>query len=194
MGIASHILIRRPFFAGLGWLDSAEETEAQSSTCKCLRRRSKTKETEENKPHPSPSAPPVPIKQRQPLKNIHKEATVETPQEKLPEITPTQEEENLEVLESQILGTPRRKTHGLKKESQEKTSEEKEDVSAIDMEVQEALDRAKKRSEEAKLTPKKAISSPPPRQKKKKTPSRGKSKTYQPAARENDKSSKTYGI
>ena len=75
---------------------------------------------------------------------------VETPQEIIPEITPTQEEENLEVVESQILGTPRRKTHGLKKENQEKISEEKEDVSAMDMEVQEALDRAKKRSEEAK--------------------------------------------
>ena len=60
----------------------------------------------------------------------------------------------------------------------------RQDVSAIDMEVQEALDRAKKRSEEAKLTPKRAISSPPPRQKKKKTSSRGKNKTYQPAARE----------
>ena len=53
MGIASHILIRRPFSAGLGWLDSAEETEAQSSTCKCIRRRSKTKETQENKSHHS---------------------------------------------------------------------------------------------------------------------------------------------
>ena len=52
------------------------------------------------------------------------------------------------------------------------------------MEVQEAIDRAKKRSEEAKLTPKRAISSPLPRQKKKKTSSRVKNKTYQPAARE----------
>ena len=144
----------------------------------------KPKKPKKTNPIPAPSAPPVPIKQLQPVKNIPKEATVESPQEKIPEITPTQEEENLEVVESQILGTPRRKTHGLKKENQEKISEEKEDVSAIDMEAQEALDRAKKRSEEAKLSPKKPISSPPPRQKKKKTSSRGKNKTYQPAARE----------
>ena len=120
----------------------------------------KPKKPKKTNPIPAPSAPPVPIKQPQPLKNIPKEATVEKSQEKIPEITPTQEEENLEVVESQILGTPRRKTHGLKKENQEKIIEEKEDVSAIDMEVQEALDRAKKRSEEAKLTPKKPISSP----------------------------------
>ena len=141
----------------------------------------KPKKPKKINPIPAPSPPPVPIKQPQPVKNIPKEVTVEKPQEKIPKITPPQEEENLEVVESQILGTPRRKTHGLKKENQEKISEEKEDVSAIDMEVQEALDRAKKRSEEAKLTPKNPISSPTPRQKKKKTSSRGKTKTYQPS-------------
>ena len=126
----------------------------------------------------------MPVKQPPQVEKIPEKVEVKPPEEMIPEITTTQEEENLEVVESQILGTPRRKTQGLKKEDEEIISEEKEDVSAIDMEVQEALDRAKKRSEEAKLTPKRAISSPPSRQKKKKTSSRAKNKTYQPAARE----------
>ena len=142
----------------------------------------KPKKPKKTNPITAPSAPPVPIKQPQPVKNIPKEAMVETPQEIIPEITPTQEEENLEVVESQILGTPRRKTHGLKKKVK-KITEEKEDVSAIDMEVQEALERAKKRSEEAKLTPKKPISSPS-KTKEKENIESGKTKTYQPAARE----------
>ena len=96
----------------------------------------------------------------------------------------SQEDQDLEVVESQILGTPRRKSQGLKKEVTEVSDDAEEDVSAIDLEVQEALNRAKKRSEEAKLTPKKPISSSKPPPKKRKSSGRGKNKTYQPAARE----------
>ena len=144
----------------------------------------KPKKPKNTNPIQSTPAPPRPVKQPPQVEKIPEKVEVKPPEEMIPEITTTQEEENLEVVESQILGTPRRKTQGLKKEDEEIISEEKEDVSAIDMEVQEALDRAKKRSEEAKLTPKRAISSPPSRQKKKKTSSRAKNKTYQPAARE----------
>ena len=144
----------------------------------------KPKKPKKTNPIQTTPAPPMPVKQPPQVEKIPEKVKVKPPEEIIPEITTTQEEENLEVVESQILGTPRRKTQGLKKEDEKIIPEEREDVSAIDMEVQEALDRAKKRSEEAKLTPKRAISSPPLRQKKKKTSSRGKNKTYQPAARE----------
>ena len=87
-----------------------------------------------------------------------------------------QEDQDLEVVESQILGTPRRKSQGLKKEVAEVSDDAEEDVSAIDLEVQEALNRAKKRSEEAKLTPKKPISSSTPPPKKRKSSGRGKTR------------------
>ena len=97
------------------------------------------------------------------------------------------EAEKIEVVESQILGVPRRKSAGLKVEESSLESEEPEkteDETAIDIEVQEALARAKERSEAAKTAPRRVpnpVLSTKPRKKK---PGRGKSKTYQPAARE----------
>mgnify|MGYP001258853817 FL=1 len=97
------------------------------------------------------------------------------------------EAEKIEVVESQILGVPRRKSAGLKVEESSLESEESEDTadeSAIDIEVQEALARAKERSEAAKTAPRRVPAPVPLAKPRKKKPGRGRSKTYQPAARE----------
>ncbi|MGB0628160.1 MAG: hypothetical protein ACPGN8_02630 [Candidatus Thalassarchaeaceae archaeon] len=97
------------------------------------------------------------------------------------------EAEKIEVVESQILGVPRRKSAGLKSEESSLESEEPgktEDESAIDIEVQEALARAKERSEAAKTAPRRAPSPAASAKPKKKKGGRGRNKTYQPAARE----------
>ena len=97
------------------------------------------------------------------------------------------EAEKIEVVESQILGVPRRKSAGLKVEESALESEEPEkteDETAIDIEVQEALARAKERSEAAKTAPRRVPNPAPSAKPRKKKPGRGKSKTYQPAARE----------
>ena len=97
------------------------------------------------------------------------------------------EAEKIEVVESQILGVPRRKSAGLKVEESSLESEEPgktEDETAIDIEVQEALARAKERSEAAKTAPRRVPNPAPSAKLRKKKTGRGKSKTYQPAARE----------
>ena len=97
------------------------------------------------------------------------------------------EAEKIDVVESQILGVPRRKSAGLKVEESSLESEEPgktEDETAIDIEVQEALARAKERSEAAKTAPRRMPDPAPLGKPRKKKPGRGKSKTYQPAARE----------
>lgn len=97
------------------------------------------------------------------------------------------EAEKIEVVESQILGVPRRKSAGLKVEESSLESDEQdktEDETAIDIEVQEALARAKERSEAAKTAPRRAPNPAPLAKPRKKKPGRGKNKTYQPAARE----------
>ena len=114
----------------------------------------KPKKPKKTNPIQTTPAPPMPVKQPPQVEKIPEKVEVKPPEEIIPEITTTQEEENLEVVESQILGTPRRKTQGLKKEDEKIISEEKEDVSAIDMEVQEALDRAKKAIRRSKIDPK----------------------------------------
>ena len=97
------------------------------------------------------------------------------------------EAETIEVVESQILGVPRRKSAGLKSEESILESEEPEkaeDASAIDIEVREALARAKERSEAAKTLPRRTPSPAPSAKPKRKKGGRGRNKTYQPAARE----------
>ena len=97
------------------------------------------------------------------------------------------EAEKIEVVESQILGVPRRKSAGLKVEEpsiESEESEKTEDETAIDIEVQEALARAKERSEAAKTAPRRVPAPVPLAKPRKKKPGRGRSKTYQPAARE----------
>lgn len=97
------------------------------------------------------------------------------------------EAEKIEVVESQILGVPRRKSTGLKVEEpsiESEESEKTEDETAIDIEVQEALARAKERSEAAKTAPRRVPAPVPLAKPRKKKPGRGRSKTYQPAARE----------
>ena len=137
-------------------------------------------------------------------KPAYAQAPPERPQIKPPEPTPpaqkksakpvseSEEEdasieaEKIEVVESQILGVPRRKSAGLKVEESSLESDEQdktEDETAIDIEVQEALARAKERSEAAKTAPRR-VPNPAPLAKPRKKPGRGKSKTYQPAARE----------
>ena len=138
-------------------------------------------------------------------KPAYAQATPERPQIKPPKPTPpTQkksakpvskskeeddsiEAEKVEVVESQILGVPRRKSAGLKVEESSLESDEPwktEDETAIDIEVQEALARAKERSEAAKTIPRRVPNPAPLAKPRKKKPGRGKSKTYQPAARE----------
>ncbi|MFL2952455.1 MAG: hypothetical protein ACJZ4X_00150 [Candidatus Thalassarchaeaceae archaeon] len=97
------------------------------------------------------------------------------------------ESEKIEVIESQILGVPRRKSAGLKAEDsslEAGESEKSEDEIAIDNEVQQALARAKERSEAAKTIPRKAPSPAPSPKPKRRKGGRGRNKTYQPAARE----------
>ena len=97
------------------------------------------------------------------------------------------EAEKIEVVESQILGVPRRKSTGLKSEEPSLESDEPEkteDESAIDIEVQQALARAKERSEAAKKVPRKTPGPAPTAKPKRKKGGRGRNKTYQPAARE----------
>ena len=97
------------------------------------------------------------------------------------------EAEQIEVVESQILGVPRRKSSGLKTEepSLESGEQEKtEDESAIDIEVQQALARAKERSEAAKNVPRRPPTPAPSAKPKRRKGGRGRNKTYQPAARE----------
>ena len=97
------------------------------------------------------------------------------------------EAEKIEVVEAQILGVPRRKSTGLKVEERSVESEvpgKSEDDDAINIEVQEALARAKERSEAAKVQPSRPSGPAPSTKPKKKKLGRGRNKTYQPAARE----------
>ena len=128
------------------------------------------------KPQINPSRP-APSTQKEPSKPISKSKEEDA----------SIEAEKIEVVESQILGVPRRKSAGLKVEESSLESEESEntaDESAIDIEVQEALARAKERSEAAKITPKRVPSPVPSAKPKRRKPGRGRNKTYQPAARE----------
>ena len=120
---------------------------------------------------------PTPPAQKKPAKPVSKTEEEDT----------SIEAEKIEVVESQILGVPRRKSAGLKVEESSLESDEQEqteDETAIDIEVQEALARAKERSEAAKTAPRRAPNPAPLAKPRKKKPGRGKNKTYQPAARE----------
>ncbi|MBL20279.1 MAG: hypothetical protein CMB42_00200 [Euryarchaeota archaeon] len=138
------------------------------------------KTTPQQTPQKSPVRKPLPIPKKTP--EIPTQPIVEDP--KTTNIDSIPESEVIEVVESQILGEPRRKSPGLKKEVEAEPPAQEEDISTIDLEVREALNRAKKRSEEAKLIPKAKMVTTRPPPKKKKGSNRGKTKTYQPAARE----------
>ena len=137
-----------------------------------------------------PAHAPVPLKKPQinpprPAPSAQKKASKPISESK--EEDASIEAEKIDVVESQILGVPRRKSAGLKVEESSLESEESEktaDESAIDIEVQEALARAKERSEAAKTAPRRVPNPAPSAKPRKKKPGRGKSKTYQPAARE----------
>ena len=109
------------------------------------------------------------------------------PEQKIKEEDASIEAEKIEVVEAQILGVPRRKSSGLKVEEDSLESEgasKSEDEDAINIEVQEALARAKQRSEAAKIQPPRPTAPTPSTKPRRKKPGRGKNKTYQPAARE----------
>ncbi|MBH33635.1 MAG: hypothetical protein CMB75_04475 [Euryarchaeota archaeon] len=137
-----------------------------------------------------PTQAPVPVKQRQiPTSKATPPVRVGTPKtiSENKEDDASIETEKIEVVESQILGVPRRKSSGLKVEDSSLESDEEEktaDETAIDIEVQEALARAKERSEAAKIPPKRAPAPLPSTKPKRKKTGRGRNKTYQPAARE----------
>ncbi|MFL2954451.1 MAG: hypothetical protein ACJZ56_03305 [Candidatus Thalassarchaeaceae archaeon] len=137
-----------------------------------------------------PVQPPSPVKKPQIRPHSPPSRTQKKPTEAVSESEKEDasiEAETIEVVESQILGVPRRKSAGLKSEDSILESEEpekSEDASAIDIEVREALARAKERSEAAKTLPRRTPSPGPSAKPKRRKGGRGRNKTYQPAARE----------
>ena len=92
-----------------------------------------------------PVQPPSPVKKPQIRPHSPPSRTKKKPTEAVSESEKEDasiEAETIEVVESQILGVPRRKSAGLKSEDSILESEEpekSEDASAIDIEVREAL-------------------------------------------------------
>lgn len=102
-------------------------------------------------PDPMPTPPPAVGVKPEPLPAL--EDRIETPLDTTPESTPVEEEEDVSVLESQILGVPKRKSIGLRPIAESKPEEPLENI--VSTKAQELIDESKHRatqSEEAEVT------------------------------------------
>ena len=102
-------------------------------------------------PDPMPTPPPAVGVKPEPLPAL--EDRIETPLDTTPESTPVEEEEDVSVLESQILGVPKRKSIGLRPIAESKPEEPLENI--VSTKAQELIDESKHRatqSEKAEVT------------------------------------------
>ena len=102
-------------------------------------------------PNPIPTPPPTVGVKPEPLPAL--EDRIETPLDTTPEPAPVEEEEDVSVLESQILGVPKKKSIGLRPIAESKPEEPLENI--VSTKAQELIDESKHRavqSEEAKVT------------------------------------------
>jgi len=102
-------------------------------------------------PDPMPTPPPAVGVKPEPLPAL--EDRIETPLGTTPESTPVEEEEDVSVLESQILGVPKRKSIGLRPIAESKPEEPLENI--VSTKAQELIDESKHRatqSEKAEVT------------------------------------------
>ena len=143
-------------------------------------------------PDPIPTPPPTVGAKPEPLPAL--EDRIETPLDTTPEPAPVEEGEDVSVLESQILGVPKKKSIGLRPIAESKPEEPLENI--VSTKAQELIDESKHRavqSEEAKVTeiskelsnePKPVINRklPPPKVEINRRPRRRQS-SFQPAKR-----------
>ena len=102
-------------------------------------------------PNPVPTPPPTVGAKPEPLPAL--EDRVETPLDTPPESAPVEEKEDVSVLESQILGVPKKKSIGLRPIAESKPEEPLENI--VSTKAQELIDESKHRavqSEEAEVT------------------------------------------
>ena len=102
-------------------------------------------------PNPIPTPPPTVGVKPEPLPAL--EDRIETPLDTTPEPAPVEEGEDVSVLESQILGVPKKKSIGLRPIAESKPEEPLENI--VSTKAQELIDESKHRavqSEEAEVT------------------------------------------
>ena len=102
-------------------------------------------------PDPIPTPPPTVGAKPEPLPAL--EDRIETPLGTTPESAPVEEGEDVSVLESQILGVPKKKSIGLRPIAESKPEEPLENI--VSTKAQELIDESKHRavqSEEAEVT------------------------------------------
>ena len=142
-------------------------------------------------PDPMPTPPPAVGVKPEPLPAL--EDRIETPLDTTPESTPVEEREDVSVLESQILGVPKRKSIGLRPIAESKPEEPLENI--VSTKAQELIDESKHRatqSEEVEVTeiskelsdePKPVITRKPPPIKVINRKPRRRQRSFQPAKR-----------
>jgi len=142
-------------------------------------------------PDPMPTPPPAVGVKPEPLPAL--EDRIETPLGTTPESTPVDEGEDVSVLESQILGVPKRKSIGLRPIAESKSEEPLENI--VSTKAQELIDESKHRatqSEEVEVTeiskelsdePKPVITRKPPPIKVITRKFRRRQRSFQPAKR-----------